>query len=576
MILSQHDLTKWVNDFLISNGCKCKKCHQNKLLSDNEALMSFQEHLRDLSDEFRENLLIFFVYQSVVNAENWSLLCNCSASRQQVKIIYRIEPFGIVCRGVFRKLLSLSDKKLRNLLAHVKSDKFPTERFHGSTGKSHNHLTLSTSQAIEKWLLKLANHLGEPKWKDIHTKKDLEYIMLPACYSISLLTSICRKDLKGMTFSRSAFYRILTNDACKHIKIRSSRTDMCSTCERIKIELRSLYQKRSMGLIDDIPELISDEFNQHLRSAREARMDYRADQKKAREGLISHFSFDFAQNLTLPQCADQPGELYFRSLRNIYLFGVVDESKNRQANYLIDEADMSKGANEVISLLWHYLQKNQEFIKSKLVLNADNTVGQNKNNALMRFLAWLCATKFITEIEIKFMVVGHTHFLVDANFGHIKRHYQRSNAYTIGHLSDIIKASSQSNDAFHLNHQKIFDFTAFLSQYFIKIPKISSKYYFKFKSKTPWVVQTKSNLNDEWNDFSLIKKNVSIAQVVHPIESLKSLPFIGISSEKKVDFYDKVRAFVPNEFRESLCPKPSEEERVNVKNIKAKKRKTKS
>lgn len=576
MILSQNDLSKWVNNFINSNGCECQKCCHNELLYDYNTIFHFQDKFREISNDFREHLLVFLVYQALITNNNWSSLFDDNAPSKRVYLKYRIEPFGIVCRGVFRKLLSLSDKKLRNLIDHVKAEKFPTERCHASVGEAHNVLPIDISESIENWIIKLSKRLGEPKWKDITTKKDLESVMLPACYSVSLLTSMCRKDLGTMAFSRSAFYEILKNDACKHIKIRSSRTDMCSTCERIKVELRSLYQKRSMGLIDDIPELIPDEFNQHISSARAARMDYRADQQKARHGLISHFSFDFAQNLTLPQCSDQPGYLYFRSLRNVYLFGIVDESKNVQSNYLVDEAEMAKGANEVVSMLWHYLQNHKKTITTKLVLNADNTVGQNKNNTLMRFLAWLCATKFVSEIEIKFMVVGHTHFLVDANFGHIKRQYQRSNAYTIEHLSDIVMKSANSNEAVILTHTNIFNFTIALSEYFVSIPKIASKYYFKFTSKKPWLVDVKSNIDDDWEEVSLIKKSISIKEktiILDRIRNLKCLPPIGISNDKKVDFYDKVRAFVPEEFKNILCPKPSEYERMQVKIAKAKKRK---
>lgn len=577
MVLSQNDLTLWAKKFINSNGCGCKRCYQNKRLSDYHIVRHFQEQFRDLSDSCRENLLIFFVYQAVVNNDNWSSLFGdgANSNKQRLQMTYRIEPFGIVCRGVFRKLLSLSDKKLRDLSEHVKLNRFPACKPHSSLGEAHNALDKVISEKIEKWIIRLSKCVGEPKWKDVIKKKDLEYVMLPACYSISLLTSMCRKELVNIAFSRSAFYSILKNDACKHIKIRSSRTDMCSTCERIKVEIRSLYQKRTMGLIDDIPELISDEFNQHISAARAARMDYRADQQRARDGLISHFSFDFAQNLTLPQCADQPGDLYFRSLRNVYLFGIVDESKNKQTNYLIDEGEMAKGANEVVSMLWHYLQSHRQTIKPKLVLNADNTVGQNKNNTLMRFLAWLCATNFVSEIEIKFMIVGHTHFLVDANFGHIKRKYRRSNAYIIEHLEDIVSASAQSNEAVALSHKDIFNFTSTLSQYFMVIPKISSKSYFKFTSNKPWIVQVKSSIDADWDEVSLIKRNTSTKKITARINTQKCLPPEGVSSEKKVDFYDKVSAFVPEEFKSILCPKPSEAERNEVKLKKSKKRKMK-
>lgn len=576
MILSQNDLNIWVENFIKSDGCECKKCCQNELLSDYHTVRHFQEQFRYLPQNFRESLLISFVCQAVVNNNNWPMLSDCRSSRKRLQMTYRIEPFGSVCRNVFGKLLSLSDKKLRNLTDHVKLNKFPAGRSHSSLNETHNTFDKGVSKAVEKWIVKLSECLGEPKWKDITTRKDLEYIMLPACHSVSLLASMCRKYLKKMAFSRSAFYRILRNDVCKHIKIRSSGTDMCSACERVKVELRSLYQKKAVGLTDDIPELIPDELSRHINLARAARMDYRADQQRAGEGLISHFSFDFAQNLTLPQCADQPGDLYFRSLRNVYLFGIVDESKNIQTNYLVDEGEIAKGANEVISMVWHYLQT--ETIKSELVLNADNAVGQNKNNILMRFPAWSCATDFCSETEIKFMVVGHTHFSADADFGHIKRKYHRSDAYIIDHLADIAATSAESDKAVVLSHKNFFNFTSALSQFFIAVPKIAGKHYFKFTSDKPWITTVKSDTDADWEDISLIEKGApkNVTDIIDArIKSLKCLPPVGISSEKKVDFYDKIRVFVPKEFKNILCPEPSESERAEVKIARSKKRKTK-
>jgi hypothetical protein len=176
------------------------------------------------------------------------------------------------------------------------------------------------------------------------------------------------------------------------------------------------------------------------------------------------------------------------------------------------------------------------------------------------------------------MVVGHTHFLVDANFGHIKRKYRCSNAYIIEHLANIVTASADSNEAVILTHQKIFNFTEALSQYFVAIPQIASQHYFKFTSDKPWIALIKSNLDDDWEEVSLIKKNTprnEKAKISARIKVLKCLPPVGISTEKKVDFYDKIRAFVPEEFKNILCPKPTETERTKVKTARAKKRKAK-
>ena len=53
-------------------------------------------------------------------------------------------------------------------------------------------------------------------------------------------------------------------------------------------------------------------------------------------------------------------------------------------NYIIDEANYTgKGANTVVSLLHNYLEYHS-LGEKHLHLHADNCVGQNKNNTLLR------------------------------------------------------------------------------------------------------------------------------------------------------------------------------------------------
>ena len=127
---------------------------------------------------------------------------------------------------------------------------------------------------------------------------------------------------------------------------------MCDTCDLLKSTLISIAHQHREG--DEVP-LPPSELIDHLSLAHAACEDYKADQKKARKKEISHFSFDYSQNLTLPQKADQPGSFYFFSLRNICLFGITDESCNHQMNYLMDESQCAKGSNEVISMISHFL-----------------------------------------------------------------------------------------------------------------------------------------------------------------------------------------------------------------------------
>jgi len=76
-------------------------------------------------------------------------------------------------------------------------------------------------------------------------------------------------------------------------------------------------------------------------------------------------------------------------------------------NYLIDEASCTKGSNEVVSMLWHFLSSLPKKKKKHIIFNADNCIGQNQNNTLMKFFTWLCLRGYSRIIEVKFMIKGH-------------------------------------------------------------------------------------------------------------------------------------------------------------------------
>ena len=90
-------------------------------------------------------------------------------------------------------------------------------------------------------------------------------------------------------------------------------------------------------------------------------------------------------------------------------------------NYLIDEACfVGKGSNATVSLLHDFLEKHA--VTGKVVyLQADNCIGQNKNNAVLQYLCWLVSTGRNEEVLLSFMLAGHTKFAPDRYFGLLKR-----------------------------------------------------------------------------------------------------------------------------------------------------------
>lgn len=86
---------------------------------------------------------------------------------------------------------------------------------------------------------------------------------------------------------------------------------------------------------------------------------------------------------------------------------------------------VGKGANMVISLLHHFLEKYSSG-EERILLNADNCVAQNKNNTMLQYLMWRVTVGLSSHIELAFMVAGHTKFGPDYGLGVFKRLYRHA------------------------------------------------------------------------------------------------------------------------------------------------------
>ena len=104
--------------------------------------------------------------------------------------------------------------------------------------------------------------------------------------------------------------------------------------------------------------------------------------------------------------------------------------------FFTDETERG-GPNAFCDILVHTLdevlgmcrEKNWRFPDS-LVLQADNTTGQCKNNLAMLFLAFLVGSGRFTSATINFLIVGHTHEDVDQVFGMVCDVLKRAGKWT--------------------------------------------------------------------------------------------------------------------------------------------------
>jgi hypothetical protein len=73
----------------------------------------------------------------------------------------------------------------------------------------------------------------------------------------------------------------------------------------------------------------------------------------------------------------------------------------------------------------------------------DNCVKDNKNRQLPTFLSLLTIREVFKEVQLGFLVVGHTHENIDESFGYLLKKLREQNNYV---MANLIKAFMLSQD----------------------------------------------------------------------------------------------------------------------------------
>ena len=293
---------------------------------------------------------------------------------------------------------------------------------------------------------------------------------------------------------KSKFYQVW-QEILPHISVSIPSTDLCFTCQK-----NNLAIQRSACLSDDEKVQCLTTAEEHLFLAQSERKYYNTPVKRVNESLctlqqgekppLSHYSFDFAQQVHFPFSAQQTGPEYFKIACKCGIFWVCNDGENKQVTYLIDEAENpGKGADCVIRVLHHYLEHHAAG-KKNVCLHADNCVGQNKNNATIQYLMWRVLTGRHDSAELSFMLVGHTKFPPDRFFGIFKKAFRPAIVGTIFDIARMVSKSTSNGqhvpqlirDMNGSVQVRFYQWSAHFSKFFRNIPNILSYHNF-FVSK---------------------------------------------------------------------------------------------
>ena len=186
------------------------------------------------------------------------------------------------------------------------------------------------------------------------------------------------------------------------------RSDTCSTCDQLRVKLASdKLTSSDTQRLDTLKEL-------HHRKANAFAGLKRHFKGQAKDGLATVISFDYMQNLPVPQLTTN--KIFYARQLWYYVFGVHDLANKGVTMFTYHEGNAKKGQNEVTSFLFNYLTRKED-LQRKLVLISDRCSGQNKNFVMMYFLYMLVhCLKLSDSVTYLFPVRGHSFLPNDQTF----------------------------------------------------------------------------------------------------------------------------------------------------------------
>ena len=190
-------------------------------------------------------------------------------------------------------------------------------------------------------------------------------------------------------------------------------------------------------------------------------------------------------------------------------------------------------------------------------------VGQNKNKAMIWYLAWRIICNLHDRIELNFMLPGHTKFRPDSFFGLFKKHYRHQ--HTVDDMGDLARCVRECTRNVNCIPQlfkdwNYYDWNSFFEQWFLPCTGIASYHTFIFSRQHPSVVKVKKSPTDDVIEVQLFKNGITMVDLLKVLET-NCMPSIlypkGLTNERMQYLYDNIREFVHDKSKaDNVCPKP--------------------
>ena len=355
------------------------------------------------------------------------------------------DPVG-VCKNCFCKSYDISQRKFRQIKQEAQRS---TTILHGNSSVSNAstpNLNRSTDtkrrQAAAAWLARYAMTYGEkmPHKQEVQLQID-SVKTLHEMYKAQVEKEDVNGDVLDKAISYQSFQHVWHQLDDVVVMPRYQKFARCEICDKLDAKMRSKNSVRR-----DRAEA-KKALHRALFMAERDLLDELIDQAKKHPDKILYLALDgMTQNTTLlpnllhwnkklAACTRVPTSVYG---------GIAHGPAEPGACIFVNHGEYHKDSSFTCQAILRMLQTVREQrggLAEKLVLNLDGTSRENKNHAVVTLCSLLVEHGVFDEVEVFFLIPGHTHNQVDQIWSCISKALKKRGALSGCALEGLIYSS---------------------------------------------------------------------------------------------------------------------------------------
>lgn len=416
--------------------CSHGKCQNNCTIN----MGSEREKIFKMFYELDNTAKKGFLLSCIKETDKKRLYSKCEISRRKRSMVYFLPKNGeqiVVCQQFLLNTLNISQRTLQYTFDNRTDLLTPKYDMRGKH-EPPNKTSAEKLQVVENFIKSL------PAVPSHYVRKHTTRLYLPIEFkNLSNLYRIYINHCKTSNYTpvkKQVFLDVFRKDF--NIAIHHPKKDKCVKCEKFK----------NNGDEEDV------DYQKHITEKAFAEKAYEED--RARGKCDSSFlctSFDLQKVLNTPM-GKRNMLFYYSRKYSMYNFTLYESNTRDGFCYMWGESDGARGANEVSSILYQYLNKvDERKTVTDVVLYCDSCPGQQKNRQVWVMLFYfLKSSKVIRSIRINYLIPGHTYMPVDSMHACIESNYRDKTIWAPSEWPTIVTNSRISPRQYNvevLNHK---------------------------------------------------------------------------------------------------------------------------